>query len=442
MTIVLTGFVFLLILIMVFRFPIAFAMGLVGFFGFAILNGLNWSNISDFRWVIPLSMTANRIIDTTQDYGLSIIPLFILMGNLITRSGLSRELYNASYAFLGHKKGGLAMATVAACGGFSAVCGSSLATAATMAKVAMPPMRQYGYSDSLATASIAAGGTLGILIPPSVMLIIYGLLTETSIRALFVAGLIPGVLGIFLYLAAVKYTVWRDPSSGPAGKPMSWRERLQALMRVRDILGLFILVMGGIYLGVFTPTEAAGIGAGGAFVIALLRRSLSWTSLFKTLAESARTSATLFAIIIGALIFSDFINRAGLPSMMVEFVLSLNVEPIIVILVILSIYIVLGMVLESMSMLLLTIPVFFPIVAELGYSLVWFGIVAVIVVEISLITPPVGMNVFVLSSIIKDVRTGTIFKGILPFWIADMVRLALVVAFVPLSLWLPSFFYD
>ena len=442
MTIVLTGFVFLLILIMVLRVPIAFAMGLVGFFGFAILNGLNWNNISEFRWVIPLSMTANRIIDTAQDYGLSIIPLFILMGNLITRSGLSRELYNASYAFLGHKKGGLAMTTVAACGGFSAVCGSSLATAATMAKVAMPPMRQYGYSDSLATASIAAGGTLGILIPPSVMLIIYGLLTETSIRALFVAGLIPGVLGIFLYLAAVKYTVWRNPDSGPAGNPMSWRERVRALMGVRDILGLFILVMGGIYLGVFTPTEAAGIGAGGAFIIALLRRSLTWTSLFKTLSESARTSATLFAIIIGALIFSDFINRAGLPSMMVEFVLSLNVAPIIVILVILSIYIVLGMVLESMSMLLLTIPVFFPIVAELGYSLVWFGIVAVIVVEISLITPPVGMNVFVLSSIIKDVRTGTMFKGILPFWIADMFRLALVVAFVPLSLWLPSFFYD
>ena len=442
MTVVLTGFAILLLMILLLRVPIAFAMGMVGFFGFAVLSGLTWDNFGSFRWTIPLSMAANRIVDTTQDYGLSIIPLFILMGNLITRSGLSRELYNASYAFLGHKKGGLAMATVAACGGFSAVCGSSLATAATMAKVAMPPMRQYGYSDSLATASIAAGGTLGILIPPSVMLIIYGLLTETSIRALFAAGLIPGILGIFLYLGAVKYTVWRDPSSGPAGTPMSWPERIRALMKVRDILGLFILVMGGIYLGIFTPTEAAGVGAGGAFIIALLRRSLSLSSLFKTLAESARTSATLFAIIIGALIFSDFINRAGLPNMMVDFVLSLDVAPILVILVILSIYIVLGMVLESLSMLLLTIPVFFPIVAELGYSLVWFGIVAVIVVEISLISPPVGMNVFVLSGILKDIRTGTIFKGILPFWGADMLRLALVVIFAPISLWLPNLLYS
>ncbi|MFT0549061.1 TRAP transporter large permease [Allopusillimonas ginsengisoli] len=441
MTIVLVGFAVLLLMILVFRVPIAFAMGVVGFFGFAVLNGLTWDNFSGFRWVIPLSLSANRIADTVQDYGLSIIPLFILMGNLITRSGLSQELYNASYAFLGHKKGGLAMATVVACGGFSAVCGSSLATAATMSKVAMPPMRKYGYADSLATASIAAGGTLGILIPPSVILIIYGLLTETSIRELFAAGLIPGILGIFLYLGAVKYTVWRNPKTGPAGSVMSWPERIRALIQVRDILGLFIVVMGGIYLGIFTPTEAAGIGAGGAFVIALLRRSLTWTTLFQTLAESARTSATLFAIIIGALIFSDFINRAGLPSMMVAFVQSLDVSPMVVIMMILGIYIVLGMVLESLSMLLLTIPVFFPIVAELGYSLVWFGIVAVVVTEISLITPPVGMNVFVLSSVLKDIRTGTIFKGILPFWAADMVRLALIVGFAQISLWLPNLLY-
>ncbi|WP_191601598.1 TRAP transporter large permease [Marinomonas algicola] len=441
MTLILISFAVLLIMIMLLRIPIAFAMAVVGFFGFAILSGLTWENIGDFRWSIPLSMASNRIIDTAQDYGLSIIPLFILMGNLITRSGLSKQLYTASYAFLCHKKGGLAMATIAACGGFSAVSGSSLATAATMAKVAMPPMRKYGYSDALATASIASGGTLGILIPPSVMLIVYGLLTETSIRELFAAGLIPGILGVFLYLGAVKYVVWRDPNAGPSAEAMSWSERWHALKGVRDILGLFMLVMGGIYLGIFTPTEAAGIGAGGALIIALLRRSLSLSTLFKTLADSARTSATLFVIIIGALIFSDFINRAGLPAMMVDFVLSLNVAPILVIFVILMIYIILGMVLESFSMLLLTIPVFFPIVSELGYSLVWFGIVAVIVVEISLITPPVGMNVFVLSSIIKDVKTGTIFKGILPFWTADIIRLLLVVLIVQLSTWLPNMMY-
>lgn len=441
MTVVIVSLVILLIMILALRIPIAFAMGLVGFFGFAVLNGLNWENFFTYRWNVPLSLAANRIIDTVQDYGLSIIPLFILMGNLITRSGLSRELYNASYAFLGHHKGGLAMTTVAACGGFSAVCGSSLATAATMAKVAMPPMRRYGYSESLATASIAAGGTLGILIPPSVALIIYGLLTESSIRELFAAGLIPGVLGILLYLCAVKYVVWRNPDSGPAGARMIWSERIKALMGVRDILGLFVLVMGGIYLGVFTPTEAAGIGAGGAFLIALFRRTLTLGSLFETLVESAKTSAILFAVVIGALIFSDFINRAGLPSIMVSFVQGLDISPLMVIFAILIIYVMLGMVLESMSMILLTVPVFYPLVADLGFDLVWFGIVVVVVTEISLITPPVGMNVFVLSGVLKDVKTGTIFKGIFPFFFADLVRLAIIVFFIPVSLWLPELFY-
>lgn len=441
MSVIIVGFAVLLLLILVVRVPIAFAMGLVGFFGFAVLNGLSWDNFFTFRWNVPLSLAANRIIDTVQDYGLSIIPLFILMGNLITRSGLSRELYDVSYAFLGHRKGGLAMATVVACGGFSAVCGSSLATAATMSKVAMPPMRKFGYSDSLATASIVAGGTLGILIPPSIILIIYGLMTETSIRELFAAGLIPGILGIFMYLLAVRYSVWRNPNAGPAGQRTSWPDRLKALMRVRDILLLFVLVMGGIYLGVFTPTEAAGIGAGGAFLIALLRRSLSWATLFETLAETARTSATLFAIVIGALIFSDFVNRAGLPQMLVGFVQGLDVSPMTVIYIILLIYIGLGFVLESLSMLLLTIPVFFPVVAELGFDLVWFGIIAVVVTEIGLITPPVGMNVFVLSAVLKDIRVGTIFRGILPFFGVDIVRLALLVAFTQLSLWLPGLLY-
>ena len=441
MSVILIGFSILLLLILLVRVPIAFAMGIVGFFGFAVLNGLSWDNFDSYRWNVPLSLAANRIMDTAQDYGLSVIPLFILMGNLIARSGLSSELYKASYALLGHKKGGLAMATVISCGGFSAVCGSSLATAATMSKVAMPAMRKYGYSDSLATASIAAGGTLGVLIPPSIILIIYGLLTETSIRELFAAGIIPGVLGILLYIGAVKYTIWRDPSAGPVGEKMSWSERLKALKGVRDITGLFVFVMGGIFLGVFTPTEAAGIGAGGAFVIALLRRSLTWGTLFETLAESARTSASLFAIVIGALIFSDFVNRAGLPSMLLSFVESLDVAPIVVILVILVIYIALGMVFESLSMLLLTIPVFYPVVQSLGFDLVWFGIVSVVVTEIGLIRPPVGMNVFVLSAVVDDIKTGTIFKGIFPFVGADLIRLALIVFFVQISLWLPKLLY-
>ncbi|SNC67571.1 TRAP transporter, DctM subunit [Marinobacter sp. es.048] len=441
MTVVLTGFAVLLFMIVVLRVPIAFAMGLVGFFGFAFLMGLDLNNVMDFRWRGALSMASNRVIDTVQNYGLSVIPLFVLMGNLVTRSGLAQELYQVSNAFLGHRKGGLSMATVVACGGFSAICGSSLATSATMGKVAMPPMRKYGYADSLATASIAAGGTLGILIPPSVILIIYGLLTESSIRELFAAGFIPGIVGMLMYMVAVRYVVWRDPSAGPAGEKAEWPERLRALKDVWGVLLLFTVVMGGIYLGVFTPTEAAGIGAGGAFIIALARRSLTVATLFETLTDTARTSAMLFAVVIGALIFSDFINRAGLPDMLLGFVTGLDVAPIFVILAILAIYIVLGMVFESLSMILLTVPVFYPLVESMGFDLVWFGIVVVVVTEISLITPPVGMNVFVLSAVLRDVKTGTIFKGVTPFWCADIVRLALIVFVAQIALFLPELLY-
>ncbi|WP_432473380.1 TRAP transporter large permease [Amphritea sp. HPY] len=437
----LIGFAILLLIIVVVRVPIAFAMGLVGFFGFAYMQGLTFDNFMDFRWTGALSMASKRVVDTAQEYSLSVIPLFILMGNLVTKSGLSHELYRASYAFLGHKKGGLSMATVVACGGFSAICGSSLATSATMAKVAMPPMRKYGYADSLATASIAAGGTLGILIPPSVILVIYGLLTETSIRELFAAGFIPGFMGILLYLMAVRYVVWRDPAAGPCGEKMGWAERFQALNGVWGVLILFTVVMGGIYGGIFTPTEAAGIGAGGAFMIALFRRSLNWGSLFDILTDTARTSAMLFAVLIGALIFSNFINRAGLPADLLALVNGLDVPPMVVILVILAIYIVLGMVFESLSMLLLTVPIFFPLVQSLGFDLVWFGIVVVVVTEISLITPPVGMNVFVLAAVLRDVKASTIFKGVTPFWCADIVRLALVTLFSSIALFLPELLY-
>lgn len=441
MSIILIGFAVLLILIIVARMPIAFAMGIVGFFGFAFLNGLELSNIFSFRWTSSLSMASNRIIDTAQDYSLSIIPLFILMGNLVTRSGLSQELYQASYSFLGHRKGGLAMATIVACGGFSAICGSSLATSATMSKVAMPPMRKYGYSDGLASASIAAGGTLGILIPPSIILVIYGLLTGTSIRELFAAGFIPGFLGVILYLVAVRYVVWRKPKEGPAGEKTSTSGRIKALKNVWGVLLLFTVVMGGIYLGVFTPTEAAGIGAGGAFLIAWLRGTLTLSRLFDTLAETARTSAMLFAVVIGALIFSDFINRANLPNLLLQLVNSLDVAPIVILFAIMAIYILLGMVFESLSMMLLTIPVFFPVVASLGYDLVWFGILVVVVTEISLITPPVGMNVFVLSAVLKDIKTGTIFKGVTPFWVVDIIRLLLIIFIPSIALILPTILY-
>ena len=432
MTISLIGFGCLLVLVFI-RIPIGLSMGLIGFFGFAYL--------SDFNWIAALSMSSRRVIDTSQDYGLSVIPLFILMGNLVTRSGLSRELYTASYTFLGHLRGGLSMATVVACGAFSAICGSSLATAATMAKVAMPPMREYGYSDALASASIAAGGTLGILIPPSVILVIYGIMTEQSIRELFAAGFLPGLLGIFLYMGAVSWTVWRKPESGPRGETSTGSQRLQALKGVWGTILLFSLVMGGIYGGIFTPTEAAGIGAAGGFLIALSRRSLNIRIIFDILAETAHTTASLFIVVIGALIFSNFINRAGFPDELLTLITGYNLSPMTVIFIILGIYIILGCVFESLSMLLLTIPVFYPVVQSLGFDLVWFGIVVVVVTEISLITPPVGLNVFVLSGVLKDVKTGTIFKGVTPFWVADIVRLLLITLIPVISLALPAFLY-
>ncbi len=432
MEIALIGFGILLLLIFL-RAPIALAMGLVGLVGYAYL--------ANFSWTPALSMAARNTIDITQEYSLSVVPLFILMGNFVTRAGLSHELYRASHAFLGHRRGGLSMATVVACGGFSAICGSSLATAATMAKVAMPPMRKYGYSDALAAASIAAGGTLGILIPPSVILVIYGVLTEQSIRELFAAGFIPGMLGVLLYLAAVYWTVWRDPSAGPRGESQTITQKMEALAGVWGTLALFVVVMGGIYAGVFTPTEAAGIGASGAFFIAMARKRLTMRVLLEILAETAQTTTTLFTVLIGALIFSNFINRAGLPDELLTFVSGLDIAPMAVIFVILLIYIVLGCVLESLSMLLLTVPMFFPLVQSLGFDLVWFGIVVVVVTEISLITPPVGLNIFVLSSVLPDVKTGTIFKGVTPFWFADIFRLTLIVLIPALSLWLPDLLY-
>lgn len=443
MTAALIGFALVLVLVLL-RLPIVFAMGLVGTLGFAYERG---GSIFDERGLrAALSMAGRQITDTAQDYGLSVIPLFILMGLFVNRGGMARELYAVSNAFLGHMRGGLAMATVMACGGFSAICGSSLATAATMSKVAMPEMRRFNYSDQLATASIAAGGTLGILIPPSVILVIYGILTETSIGKLFMAGIIPGVMGILFYLGAVRWTVWREPESGPAGQRTPWPERIVALKSVWAVLLLFFLVIGGLY-GVFdvaplnltfSPTEAAGMGAMGAFVIALSRGGLDFAGLIATLKETALTSASLFAVLIGAQIFSNFVNVAGMPEALISLVTHFDVSPIMVMVMILLVYVVLGCVFESMSMLLLTVPIFFPLITSMGFDPIWFGIVVVVVVEISLITPPVGLNVFILRGVVGDVSTGTIFKGVTPFWIADLLRLALIVLLPALVLFLPD----
>ncbi|MBO9419927.1 TRAP transporter large permease [Labrenzia sp. R4_2] len=415
------------------RVPIAVAMIIVGTAGFAMLR----------NWNAAFNLLGNAAFDTGLSFTLSVIPLFILMGNLLTISGVSQSLFTTAHRALHKMRGGLAMATIVACGGFSAVCGSSLATAATMSKVAMPSMRKAGYADSLATGSIAAGGTLGILIPPSVILIIYGLLTEADIGKLFVAGIIPGLLGVVFYMAAVYVTVLLKPNLAPSSQDDIPVER-KDVWGVLAVLGLFAIIMIGIYGGFFTPTEAAGIGAATAFLIALFSGGLTFEKLFQAGLNCARTTAMIFAIIIGAEVFSNFISYAGVPDALLEFVQSLDVNAYVVILVLVLIYVILGAVLESLSMILLTVPVFFPLVTSLDFGtgalsdpemvLIWFGIIVVVVTEISLISPPIGLNVFVLRSVLTDVPLRTMFAGILPFWAADILRLGLLIAVPALSL--------
>jgi tripartite ATP-independent transporter DctM subunit len=336
------------------------------------------------------------------------------------------------------------MATIVACGGFSAVCGSSLATAATMSKVTMPSMRKYGYSDSLAAGSIASGGTLGILIPPSVILVLYGVMTQSNIGKLFVAGVLPGLLGILLYMAAVRFTVWRNPEAGPPAERADWQQRFKALRSTWAVVALFVLIIGGIYWGIFTPTEAAGVGATGAFSISLLRGKLGWKDLYHVLVETIETTAMLFFILLGAMIFSNFINYADLPNALTNWVLGITVSPFLVMSIIVVIYLLLGCVLESLSMILLTVPVFYPVILGLDFgmtpetTLIWFGIVVVVVTEISLITPPIGLNVFVLKAMLPDIPTGRIFAGVTPFWVADIVRLTLLIAIPGIAVYLPT----
>ncbi|MEN8838727.1 MAG: TRAP transporter large permease [Celeribacter marinus] len=410
------------------RVPIAVATGLVGICGLAAFTS----------WTAALSQVGIIATETVLTYEFAVIPLFIVMGAFIARSGIAEELFNACYAMVGHWRGGLALSTIAACGGFGAVSGSSLATAATMSRIAYPQMKRYGYSDRLASGSIAAGGTLGILIPPSIALVFFGIITESDIGALFLAGIIPGLLGIALYGAAVMYTVLRDPEAGPAGEKMSWSNRGKALLGVWSVVLLFGIVMGGIYGGFFSPTESAGIGAAGALLIAILRGRGSLEMIRAALTDALSTTVALMMILVGSFLFANLVNVARLPQDLVAFIEGLSIAPLAVIFFIIAIYIVLGCVLESISMMLLTVPVFYPLVVSLGYDLIWFGILVVVVVEISLITPPIGLNVFVLSSILREVKLSEIFRGVFPFIMADVVRMLMVV-FIPwLSLALPN----
>lgn len=412
------------------RVPIAVATGLIGLAGLAFVQSSNAA-------LAQLGIIAS---ETVLTYDFAVIPLFIIMGAFIARSGIAEELFAACYAIVGHFRGGLAMTTVFACGGFGAVSGSSLATAATMSRIAYPAMMKRGYSNELASGSIAAGGTLGILIPPSIALVFYGVITESDIGDLFAAGLVPGIIGIFLYAAAVVWVVLRNPDAGPAGDRMPWGARLKAFRGIWATLVLFSVVMGGIYAGIFSPTESAGIGAAGALVLAVIRGRASFQMIARALQDALKTTVVLMLILVGSMLFAALVNAVRLPTHLADMVMGWGLAPLLVITVIVGIYLVLGCVLESISMMLLTVPVFYPLVAAMGYDLIWFGIVVVVVVEISLITPPIGLNVFVLKSMLEDVELGTIFKGVFPFLVADLVRAALVILVPALSLTLPALF--
>ncbi|HXJ08678.1 MAG TPA: TRAP transporter large permease [Burkholderiales bacterium] len=429
MTETLIGLAAMMVLSLV-RIPIALSMGMVGLVGYASMRGWNWAP--------AFAMAQTQIYETGRNYTLSVVPLFILMGTFVARAGMAEELFRAAYAFVGHRKGGLAMATVVAAAGFGGPCGSSIATAATMAKVAYPSMKKFGYADYLSAGSIAAGGTLGILIPPSTMMVIYGIITQTNIAALFAAGMLPGLLATILLCFAVQYMVWRDPAAGPPGERTSWPERWKALRGVTAITALFIFSIGGIFVGIFTATEGAGVGAFVSMAFALWRRTLTWRTLYLALVESARTTSMIFLILIGALMFGEFVNITSMPNDLRDFVGRFAAHPVLVVAAIMTIYVILGTAMEELSMILLTLPVFFPIIAHLGLDPVWFGILIICVVEIGLISPPVGMNLFVLSALIPNLPTRTVFRGVMPFVAIDCVRLAILVAFPVISTWLPT----
>ena len=427
MTAALLGFAVIFALALL-RIPLAFAMGGVGIVGMGLTRG----------WEPAFASTAQVVYETGFAYTLSVIPLFILMGNFVARAGLAKELFEAAFAFIGHFRGGLAHATVVACAGFGAICGSSIATAATMGKVAYPSMKKLGYSDSLSMGVIAAGGTLGIMIPPSTIMVIYGIITETNIGKLFAAGVIPGLLSALLMMVGITWITARDPAHAPAGERSTWPQRWQALRGIWGVLLLVIVVLGGIYGGIFTATEGAGFGAAGAFLFALARRRLTWAILSEVLIESARTTAMLFTLLIAATLFANFVNFTSMPNDLKNLITQSGMSPTMIIVAMMGVYVVLGTVMEELTMVLLTIPLFFPIVTALGFDPVWFGVLIVMVVQIGLISPPVGMNMFVLNALLPGVGLGAIYRGCWPFVFVLVVMLALLVAFPQLSLWLPS----
>ncbi|RII83025.1 TRAP transporter large permease [Neopusillimonas maritima] len=415
---------FAVLLLTFLRVPLAFSLFAVSITALSVDMGLQTA----------LTMTSMTIEEAVFSYELAVVPLFILMGNILSRSGISADLFRAANAYFGHIKGGLALSTIVTCAGFSAVCGSSLATAATMSKVAYPSMKKYGYSDSLSAATIAAGGTLGILIPPSIILMIYGILTQTNIGHLFIAGVIPGMLGLLLYMGAVYIVALLRPGNAPRGEKTSRHEKIASLKGVWPFVLLFMLIIGGIYVKIFTATEAAGMGAGFALIIAIWQKRISKASFRAIFLESAFVSVMLYTVLFGAMLFAKLISFSGLGEGLLGWVEDAGLSSYQLIFAILAVFLILGCVLDSLAIILICVPLFVPIVVANGFDLVWFGILVVVATEIALITPPIGMNVFVIKATLPNVAFKDIFRGLIPFIGADIIRLMLLVFFPALSL--------
>ena len=434
MSVTAIGFIglFALFALLVLRVPVAMAMLTVGFVGTTAING----------YTAALSALGTETFEISVTLTLTVIPLFVLMGNLAGVSGMSRDLFNAAYCWVGHWRGGLASATIAGCAGFAALSGSSIASAITMGRVALPEMKRFKYDDSLATGAVAAGGTLGILIPPSTGLIIYAILTEQSIGRLFMAGIIPGILLTCLFLLAISIITRIKPELGPVGPESTFLVKIKSLKKASTMMIIVVATIGGIYMGVFTPVEAAGVGAMLAFGVALYRKSLDRDKLSFVILQTLQTTATVFMILIGAHVFIPFMALTHIPADMVSFLVNLDVGKTGIIILILVTYIFLGTFLEGLAMLVLTLPVAFEVITQLGMSPIWFGIVVVIVLEMGLIRHPVGVNVFVVKSGAQDVPMGKIFRGIWPFWIAMGICLIILVAFPQIATFLPDTMFD
>jgi C4-dicarboxylate transporter DctM subunit len=426
-TVAVLGFVALFAL-MLLRVPVGMAMGLVGVVGYAYLVGGGPA----------LKQVGTTSMRTVTSYQFGVIPMFLLMGAFVSASGVSRELFRAANTLVGHWRGGLGLATVFACGGFAAISGSSVATAATFSTVAYPEMRRYNYPQSFATGVIAAGGTLGAMLPPSTVLAVYGLITQQDVGKLFMAGIMPGLLAMVMYMATISIIVRVRPDYLPVVPKASRAERLQAMRDVWAPVLLFVFVIGGLYGGVFTPTEAGGVGASGAFILGVLRGRLGKSEIRASLLQATRTAAAVFTVLIGALLFGYFLTITQVPQKVTGFLTGLGIGPYGILAIIMVMYLILGCLMDAMAMIILTVPIIFPVVTELGFDPIWFGVIIVMTVELGLIHPPVGMNVFVIKSVVQDVSFSSIFKGVLPFIATDILRLIILIAFPIIALWLPN----